>query len=176
MPLTVTPTGPLSLPYVLLAQLIAASTNYQTWCGNPGNASAAFNTVVWPYIDLRTTQASVPFALITSSDQLHQSMERGTFAQEGELFLQFFQLPNPSLTYPGDLLLDFLNNLGAILEDMLNAARNPNGSGGFYFGMTKWRQHQAGQLIRAQDYDLKLTSGGEPVNKVYFASFVVDWN
>jgi hypothetical protein len=104
-------------------------------------------------------------------------MERATFAQEGELLLQFFQLPNPTLTDPRDLLLDFRNNVGLVLEDMLTNARNPDGNGGTYWGMTKWRKHQTPQLMRAQDYDLKLTdSDDSPVNKVYFAAFIVEWN
>jgi hypothetical protein len=176
VPLTVVPSGPLSLPFPSAAILLASSTNFRTLVG-AGSAAAAFDLIHFPYVDLLNAPPAVPFALLADYDQLTQDQETTTHAESGELLLQFYALPNPALDDPRDIVLDFRNKLGAVLLDMENNARNSVGDGTTYWGMTKWRKHDTPQPVKTQDAGFNfLDGGGNPVDSFLFAGFVLSWN
>ena len=176
MPITVVPSGPLSLPFSALATLVASSTTYQGLVG-AGNAAAAIDTIHYPFLDLETQGATLPCSIISDYAALHQSMDRNTFEESGELLLQLFLLPNPAYTDPRDVILDFRNNVGAVLVDMLTNARNPVGDGTTYWGAISWHKHDTPQLCLANDTDLKLVDGSnKPISQFLFAGFVIAWN
>ena len=181
MPITVVPSGPLALPFPSLATLLAWSTTYQGLVG-AGSAAAAIDTIHYPYVD-ETTPPALPFAVITDGDDLHQTMDRATFEQEGELMLDFFLIPNSTkyggeYTDPRDIILDFRNKLGAVLEDMLTNARNPipDMSGNVFWGLTGWDKALSPQFAYSQDVDTLQTYEGNPVTEILVAGFKLKWN
>jgi len=164
MPPTVSATGPLSLPFARCAELVASSETFQTLVG-AANAADALEFVKYPYLDVEADNFEPPLALVCDSDDLPQSKNRLT-EQSGELCLQFFLPINEELTDPRDKLLALRNTLGAILDEMLANARNPNGAGGTYFGMIGWRKDQAPCIAAPERVGVEFL----------FASFIVEWN
>ncbi len=181
MPITVVPSGPLSLPFPSAATLLAWSTTYQGLVG-AGSAAAAIDTVHYPYVD-ETTPPALPFAVLTDGDDLPQSMDRGTFEQSGELMLDLFLIPNHTkyggqYTDPRDIILDFRNKLGAVLVEMLSNARNPipDDSGDVFWGLIGWEKALTPQFAYSQDTDTQQTYNGKPVTEVLVAGFKLKWN
>lgn len=164
MPPTISATGPLSLPFARCAELVASSATFQTLVG-AADASEALELAEYPYLDIESDGFTPPRVLICDSDDLPQSKNRLT-EQSGELCLQFFLPVDPDLTDPRDQLLDLRNTLGAILDEMLANARNPNGLGGTYFGMIGWRKEQTPCLAAPERLGIEFL----------FASFIVEWN
>jgi hypothetical protein len=182
MPISVEPTGPISLPYPSLATLLAWSTTYQGLVG-AGDAAGAIDTIRYPYEDLLNAPVPAPFAVITNGDDLHWEMERATFDQTGALSIEFFMLPNTPpyggiYTDPRDVMLDFCNKLGAVLTEMLTNARNaiPDDSGNFFFNLIRCRQNRAPQLLKSQDTDTLQTVDGSAVTELLFAGYICEWN
>jgi hypothetical protein len=179
MPITVTPTGPLGLPFPSAATLLAWSSNYQARIGAE-NAAGAIDTIHYPYLDL-TTPPVAPFAVLTDGDDLQQDMEHATFAQSGGLMLDFYMLPNSTkygglYTDPRDIILDFRNWLGAVLDDMLTAARNPiPDNSGTFWGLTGWEKSSTPQFGYSQDTDTLQTYNGTPVTEILMAGFKLKW-
>lgn len=165
MPITVSPTGPLARPFPHLAELVASSATAQTALG-AASAADALELIAYPFLEIEE-DFSPPIILIGDMDELNQDMGRLT-DQSGELYLQFFFSLNEALDDPRDQIIDFRNQLGAILTEMLANARNPNGAGGTFFGMTRWRKHQTPCLIRRK----ALRTGFDWLH----AAFVIEWN
>jgi hypothetical protein len=180
MPINVVPAGPLALPFPSAATLLAWSSNYQAQLG-VGSAAAAIDSIHYPYVDL-TTPPVAPFAVLTDGDDLPQTMDHATFEQSGELMLDFYFIPNSTkyggpYTDPRDIILDFRNKLGAILDDMLTNARNliPDESGNWFWGMTGWEKAGTPQFAYSQDTDTLQIYNGKPVTEVLWASFKLKW-
>lgn len=173
MPISVSPTGPLGLPFPRLAELLAASATYQTAVG-AANAAEALETIQYPYVDLENDGLALPSACITDEDGNAQEMNRLT-EQSGTLGIEFwFPLP-VGLTDKRDIVIDFRNTLGAILEEMLANAKNPNGSGGFYFGMVSWSKHDRGTPRIVQPVELESDPGSATPEPFLYAAFLIEW-
>ena len=129
--MTVSPDGPLSLPLQAARELLAASTEFRTWTGTATEAAALDR--VWvlqtPDFDPRSTDRETvspsPLAIVDYSSfvrerEVLKAARFGEPATGCEISIYFRAL---STGDDNDAAWNFLNSIGAIMEDLeLNAA------------------------------------------------------
>lgn len=121
-----TPTGIISLPIDALADLVSASSTFQTWVSAANQAAAK----------LRVYQGAVegseytrPFALVSTPEGLQFGGRHGGFAS-GSLNLIFEDdVDSADADDPTAALNSFANTVGAVLAEIDSASR---GSGSLY--------------------------------------------
>lgn len=165
----VTPTGPLSLPFAQTAILLADCLTLRTACGVT-SVSEMQEKIHFPYYDqgLDGKNWPIPGVIINDDDWGEQFMSRNR-DQGGSLLVTFCFEPNAEyIGDPKNQILDFRNQLGAILNEVLEKANTPNpGSGFSYLNVTKWEKSSTPLLLD----DPKLAS--EPLMHAAFTFYWV---
>lgn len=151
--MTVIARGFLSTPFAKAAELLAASTAFQSLVGAT-NSDEALMFIRYPYADLELADTPIPGAVIGDDDELRQFKKR-LGGQGGELLLTILGDLNPIYAEsPEDDMKDWRNILGDILGDnlsgsstgMLANARGTTPSGGSYLHLTGVEKLQIGWL------------------------------
>lgn len=124
--MAVTPSAPISLNMAGLAALVAASATFRTVVG-AASAAAALASIHYPELDLRGANPDTrPWALIRPGPDYY----RGRMMESrGSLLLSCeFPVDSDYQASEADAFLEFTNNLGQIIEDMLTLANTSAGS------------------------------------------------
>ncbi|QDT95550.1 hypothetical protein [Gimesia aquarii] len=156
---TVTPTGPLSLPFAGAADLLAATPTFQAVCG-VASASLARQRIHIPNYDLdkNNNEWPVPGIIIADDDSNYQSINFNR-DQSGSLTVTFC-FPENEL-YVDDLqdqIIDFRNKLGAIQTESLKKANSPNPEstqGHGFLHITNWEKRFTPALLGPPDVKVK---------------------
>lgn len=122
--MSVTATGPLSVPLDLLADMIAASTTFQDWVDAGDAAEAAAN--VYLCADDPATMTR-PFALIVCGNDFGLSSIAGgssyTFREYGSIGVIFEGIvPDDYTDSHSDAILWFANAVGGTAKDLATAS------------------------------------------------------
>lgn len=151
----VTPTGPLSLPFVAVAELLAATTAWQAICGVSSPAQARQRIHLHdldprdPVTGQQPAENLLPCAVLLDEDGLEHNRAR-IASGRGELICEFLLPLDTDLTY-SEQCIAFRNQVGSVLMEMLQRARTPDGNGGTYWGLTAWRKLVAPQVLTASE-------------------------
>lgn len=164
--MSVTPEGSLSLPFYKLAELVSYCPTFIAEVEAEDQAEA-LTFIEYPYRDIEKDGLLLPGAIITDDDQAQQSKNRQQ-VESGGLFLSFYFLPNPDYADdPKNDLIDFRNKLGAILDEMLERAKNPIPAvDDFFWGAVRWEKSRTPTLVGKPEFDTEFR----------FAEFLIEWN
>ena len=167
----VTASGPLSRPFALAAELLAASATFQTLVG-AANATAAMASIDYPYRDLEAGDYLIPGGYLFDGESLDQFRDWNG-KEGGQLGLVISA--EKSVTHATDSrndLKEWRNTLGAILSEMLAKSKTPAAGGGFHWNLTGWRKISIGwQLKSEQALDADPT-----VEKTFrIGLFILNW-
>lgn len=121
----VTPTGSISLPLDNLKTLISEMTTWQTWVGVAAGteveqiAEAAESIYL---ISLETpTVSNRPFIVLMPSENWNrQKISHYTYNLGGTIRMLVEANANEELTTDSDIVLDFCNETGALIDQMLS--------------------------------------------------------
>lgn len=167
----VTASGPLSLPFQFAAFLLASSATFRALAG-AADATEALESICFPFRDVETDGYQIPGAIICHPDGAIQFRER-MGREAGKLCLILSAaIPEEFVGDPQNDYLDWLNKCGAILNEMLNNAGTPTGSGNFYWRMTGYTLIAAGWGEQSEQ-----SRDEEPTAAADFrlATFGLDW-
>lgn len=141
--MSVTPTGPLSLPIAGVRDLLAASATWQTVC-DVETAAAALERIHIDEYDPET-ENGFPHAVVLDHDSFTHTKRRITLGQ-GQLAIVFMLIPEGDNDV--DKRMNFRNTVGAILTEMLALANTPNPDTSMpYWAMTTWQKQMAPQIV-----------------------------
>lgn len=155
-----------------MAELLAATTAWQTICGVSSSAQARERihlhdldprdpvTGQQPAVDL------LPCAVLLDEDGLEHSRNR-IASGRGELICEFL-LPLDGNLNEAEQCIAFRNQVGTVLMEMLHLARTPDGQGGTYWGLTAWRKLVAPQVLTASE-----SRFGVP--EAMWCAFLLEW-
>ena len=166
--MTITATGPLSVPFAGLARLVASSETFQEMVGE-SSETQALDHVYYPLVDDPSVKR--PFALVTADESTSWRMDRQG-RQSGSLILVLERAVSAEVEedHPQELL-EFNNIVGAILTEMRDHANTPGLSGEHYWNAVDWRQIQP-PLINQP-----LTTEADESGRFFFsAEFEIFWN
>lgn len=163
--------GPLSRPFALAAELLAASATFQTLVG-AADATGALEFIDYPYRDLEAGDYLIPGGYLFDDPGLDQFQERLGKAG-GQLGLVLSAATSADYAdVPKNDLKEWRNILGAILSEMLANARGPAAGGGFYWGMTGWVKMGIGWETKSEQ---SLDANPAAAQKFRVGSFILNW-
>ena len=148
MPGTVTASGIITNPLLLMATLLANSSTFRSLMG-VGSVAAAIERIHYPEADdTDDTLAQLPRAILTLGHEW-ESARQGipVWHRKGSLFWSLEAKPNPR--YEGnvrDETLDFANNVGLIIKELENNAGIDQ-----YFNATKFTQILSPQAMKPDE-------------------------
>lgn len=143
MPATLTPEGPLAIPFIGLAKLLAASEQFQE-AFEVADAAEALTKIEFPradFLDILTEPPRLPLAVLFDDDQADWSMNQ-IGEQEGQIGLSIFlEVPEAYLDNPADQEIWYRNILGNIFLEMRMLANTPDPDGRPYWNLTSIRKY-----------------------------------
>lgn len=128
---SLTPSGPLSVPFLGLARLVAACPRFQELCG-VDNAADAMPHIFYPCADLKADPPPThPFVIIDDDDMADWEMDNKG-SNPGSLVLSFeFELPDEYAENWQDSDIWFRNVIGEIFLEMFRLADTTDGDGNY---------------------------------------------
>ena len=174
-----TPEGPLSLPFLGLAELLATSARFQE-ITDAADETEALDFIHYPTLEIIEDTFEVPLAIITTELDLEMQLwKRGSPSgklSSGQLLLELLFPADATQANDNDRFLKYINDVGVILRQMLDKANTikPNPSDGYY-----WNLIQIDQLIAPAKCDPKLLHATLPDSEdpvdVYASGWFVRW-
>jgi hypothetical protein len=128
--------GPIARPFRKMSVLLSQCPTFQSLMG-VGTAAAALELIDSPFWDAEDHDTSsdafqtipVPGATVTRTDG--QSCDiRNSGHSIGELSIEFRAKPSGDYTLKSNQLMEFMNSVGAILQEIFQRERKPNPDGG----------------------------------------------
>ncbi|OGT59923.1 MAG: hypothetical protein A3E01_10795 [Gammaproteobacteria bacterium RIFCSPHIGHO2_12_FULL_63_22] len=142
--------GPLSRPFALAAELLAASATFQALV-SAADATEALDSIDYPYRDLEAGDYLIPGGYLFDDESLDQFRD-WSGKEGGQLGLVLSAAK--SVTHATDSkndLKEWRNTLGAILAEMLTLSKTPAAGGGFHWNLTGWRKVSIGWQQKSED-------------------------
>lgn len=164
----VTPSGPLSLPFALMREIIAAAPTWQTICDVDTAAEALTRVHEFGF---EPAADVLPCCIVGDEDGLEQILGWDS-TQHGQVLVEFL-LP---LTDDDarELQYTFRNQVGAILKETLALRAHDNTRPGVasalavHLNLLRWRK-----LVSVQE----ITDGPRyGIEKALWAAFIGEWN
>lgn len=170
--MSVTASGPMSLPLAGLAELTAASATFRTAVG-AANAADAMANIFEPDVPLDDEENLPPLdrVIITDSDECQWAFD-AYLVSSGSLLWTINLRTDPSYHPESpEALKIFRNTVGAIISEMMLLRNTPISGGGHYWNATKFTR-----LIAPQLYDRRKQSSPDETAGTYFeTTLLVDW-
>lgn len=139
--MTVVATGSLSLPFAKAAELLAATAAFQSLC-SVATAEQALPKIIYPYFDPSAELEDLPLAVLWKYPGLTKHRRGRLDAGSGSILLTIYALiPEEHRGNRQDDLLDWSNQVGAIIQQMLEKAQTylPDESD-WYWGLVNYEE------------------------------------
>ncbi len=166
---SLTPSGPLSVPFIGLARLVAASPRFRELC-EVDNSTDALAHVFFPCVDLKADPAPTrPFVIIDDDDMADWEMDNKG-SNPGSLVLSFeFEIPDEYTENLQDSDIWFRNTVGDIVLEMLRLADTTDEDGNYLWNMIAIKKFITPTRVNASND----TPGEKPIYAAaYLVSFV----
>ena len=168
--MAVNPSGPESLPLMYLRELISYSDNFQTWTGEDSQGDALTRIL---YASTKDREIEHPMAFVKFGDSFNAEAQAGGIdtafmgGDSGNVNLVFEAKIGDGITKEDEGVLDFMNQVGGVLEDIMDLSGSESG-GVVFLNVTGISRASGPRVVSLADGDKQID--------YYQVEYAINWN